>query len=60
MPAPRRDRPPIPTEYGVRRAKAFVEWSHVEDRLTKDPVYWVAAVTRRGSGPATDAAASLC
>jgi hypothetical protein len=43
MPAPRRDRPPIPTEYGVRRAKAFVERSHVEDRLTKDPVYWVAA-----------------
>ena len=39
---PRRDRPAIPAEYGTSKAKAFVEWSHIEDRLTRDRVYWVA------------------
>ena len=36
------DRPEIPAEYGVRKAKAFVDWSHVEGRLDEARVYWVA------------------
>ena len=38
------DRPAIPAEYGVKRAKEWVEWSHVEERLTADRVYWVVTV----------------
>jgi nitroimidazol reductase NimA-like FMN-containing flavoprotein (pyridoxamine 5'-phosphate oxidase superfamily) len=36
------DRPAIPAEYGVKRAKDFVDWSHVERRLREARVYWVA------------------
>ena len=41
---PRIDRPAIPAEYGVSKATEFVEWSHVEDRLANDRVYWIATV----------------
>ena len=47
MPAPRVDRPEIPAEYGVARAKDHVPWSHVEERLTAARLYWIATV---GSG----------
>jgi nitroimidazol reductase NimA-like FMN-containing flavoprotein (pyridoxamine 5'-phosphate oxidase superfamily) len=47
MPAPRVDRPEIPSEYGVARATEHVPWSHVEDRLAAARVYWIATV---GSG----------
>jgi general stress protein 26 len=40
------DRPAIPAEYGVKRAKEYVDWSHVEGRLEASRVYWVAT-----SGP---------
>jgi hypothetical protein len=46
--APRIDRPAIPPEYGITRARRHVEWSHVEDRLARDRVYWVATVGPRG------------
>jgi hypothetical protein len=46
--APRVDRPAIPAEYGVGGATDFVAWSHVEDRLTADRVYWVATVGPSG------------
>ena len=45
---PRVDRPAIPKEYGASKAKAFVEWSHVEERLAADRVYWIATVGRGG------------
>lgn len=45
---PRIDRPGIPAEYGVTRAKGFVDWSHVEDRLTRDRVYWLVTVGPSG------------
>jgi general stress protein 26 len=45
---PRRSRPNIPAEYGRPKGKSFVEWSHVEERLAKDRVYWVASVTAEG------------
>jgi general stress protein 26 len=41
-PPPIVDRPAIPAVYGTKRAKAFVEWSHVERRLAQARVYWVA------------------
>jgi hypothetical protein len=43
---PRIDRPGIPSEYGVTGATAFVDWSHVEERLAAERVYWIAT-----SGP---------
>ena len=46
---PRIDRPAIPVEYGASKAKEFVEWSHVEDRLGADRVYWIATVARDGT-----------
>jgi nitroimidazol reductase NimA-like FMN-containing flavoprotein (pyridoxamine 5'-phosphate oxidase superfamily) len=46
--SPRIDRPEIPAEYGVTKATRFVEWSHVEDRFTRDRVYWLATVGRDG------------
>lgn len=45
---PRVDRPEIPAEYGASKATEFVEWSHIEDRLTADRVYWIATVTHAG------------
>ena len=44
MTVPRVERPAIPPEYGTSRASEYVDWSHVEDRLTKDRVYWIATV----------------
>ena len=46
--APRADRPGIPAEYGTSKATTFVEWSHIEDRLTADRVYWIATVNADG------------
>ena len=46
--APRVDRPGIPPSYGASRATAFVEWSHVEDRLAGDRVFWLTAVGSDG------------
>jgi nitroimidazol reductase NimA-like FMN-containing flavoprotein (pyridoxamine 5'-phosphate oxidase superfamily) len=46
--SPRVDRPGIPKEYGVGRAKEWVEWAHVEERLTAERVYWVATVGPTG------------
>jgi general stress protein 26 len=41
--SPSVDRPAIPAEYGIsRRLKEFVDWAHVERRLTESRVYWVA------------------
>ncbi|MGH2418465.1 MAG: pyridoxamine 5'-phosphate oxidase family protein [Candidatus Limnocylindria bacterium] len=45
---PHVDRPGIPAEYGVTSASEFVEWSHVEERITADRVYWVATVGPSG------------
>ena len=46
--APRVERPAIPPEYGASRASTFVEWTHVEDRLTHDRAYWITTVGRDG------------
>ena len=46
--APRVDRPGIPREYGTSKATKFVDWSHVEERLTADRVYWIATVGEAG------------
>ncbi|HYI67889.1 MAG TPA: pyridoxamine 5'-phosphate oxidase family protein [Candidatus Limnocylindrales bacterium] len=48
MTAPRIDRPAIPAEYGVTKASEFIEWSHVEERLAADRVYWIATVAGDG------------
>lgn len=45
---PRADRPGIPAEYGASKATEFVDWRHVDDRLTEDRVYWIATVGRDG------------
>lgn len=45
---PRVDRPEIPAAYGVTKATRFVDWSHVDDRLATDRVYWLAAVGTDG------------
>ena len=45
---PRVDRPDIPPEYGVAKAKAFVDWAHVEERLTAARAYWIATVSSTG------------
>jgi len=45
---PRIDRPAIPASYGVSKATEFVEWSHVEDRLISDRVYWIATAGQGG------------
>lgn len=42
------DRPAIPAAYGAGSASEHVPWSHVEDRLTQDRVYWVATVGPTG------------
>ncbi|MCA1570390.1 MAG: pyridoxamine 5'-phosphate oxidase family protein [Chloroflexi bacterium] len=46
--APRIDRPAIPASYGVTAASEFVDWAHVEERLTRDKVYWIATVSGAG------------
>lgn len=46
--APRVDRPGIPASYGAGRATTFVEWSHVEERLRADRVYWLTAIGADG------------
>jgi len=48
MAKPQIDRPAIPAEYGASKASEFVDWSHVEDRLVGDRVYWIATVGRGG------------
>lgn len=40
--SPSIDRPEIPAEYGTSKATRHVDWGHVEDRLTRDRVYWIA------------------
>jgi uncharacterized pyridoxamine 5'-phosphate oxidase family protein len=45
---PRIDRPAIPAAYGTSKATEFVDWSHVEERLRTDRVYWVATVGPSG------------
>ncbi|HEX5039953.1 MAG TPA: pyridoxamine 5'-phosphate oxidase family protein [Candidatus Limnocylindria bacterium] len=45
---PRVDRPAIPPEYGTAKATEFLDWSHVEERLTTDRVYWLATVDAAG------------
>ena len=47
-PSPRIDRPGIPASYGASRATTFVEWSHVEERLRADRLYWLAAIGSDG------------
>jgi Pyridoxamine 5'-phosphate oxidase len=42
------DRPEIPAEYGTKKAKGFVDWSHVEQRLEESRVYWVTTTGRAG------------
>jgi nitroimidazol reductase NimA-like FMN-containing flavoprotein (pyridoxamine 5'-phosphate oxidase superfamily) len=42
------DRPGIPAEYGTSKAKEFLPWSHVEERLNRDRIYWVATVGANG------------
>lgn len=40
--SPRIDRPAIPPAYGASKATEFVDWSHIDDRLTRDRVCWIA------------------
>lgn len=42
------DRPEIPAEYGTSKATEHVDWSHLEDRLATERVYWVATVGEGG------------
>lgn len=42
------DRPSIPAEYEAGRGDEYVSWDHVEDRLTRDRVVWVATVSNHG------------
>jgi nitroimidazol reductase NimA-like FMN-containing flavoprotein (pyridoxamine 5'-phosphate oxidase superfamily) len=48
---PRIDRPGIPAAYGATKAREFVDWSHVEERLNRDRVYWIATVGPSGRPP---------
>ena len=48
MTAPRVERPAIPPEYGAAKASEYVDWAHVEDRLARDRVYWIATVGSDG------------
>lgn len=47
-PAPRIDRPEIPLDYGMSKATQHVEWSRVEERLTRERVVWLATVGPSG------------
>ena len=43
-----RDRPKIPPDYGVTKADAFIEWTHVEGRFVSERVYWIAVTDEAG------------
>lgn len=45
---PRVDRPAIPSEYGTSKATEFLDWSHCEERLITDRVYWLATIGSDG------------
>lgn len=45
---PRIDRPGIPASYGASKATEFVDWGHIEERLTRDRVYWIVTVGESG------------
>jgi hypothetical protein len=46
-PTPDVDRPRIPASYGISTSSTdYVDWQHIEERLTQDRVYWIAT-----SGP---------
>lgn len=45
---PRVDRPEMPEEYGIGKATGHVDWSHVEERLSADRVYWIVTVSASG------------
>jgi hypothetical protein len=38
----------MPAEYGIGKATDHVDWSHVEERLNADRVYWIATVSAAG------------
>ena len=40
--------PEMPAEYGIGKATDHVDWSHVEERLNADRVYWIATVSASG------------
>lgn len=43
------DRPGIPSGYGTpKHRRGLLPWSHVVERLTAAPVYWLATVGRGG------------
>lgn len=42
------ERPAIPPLYGASRASTFVEWRHIEERLTTDRQYWIGTVGPTG------------
>ena len=46
--APQVDRPGIPRDYGISKAKEFVDWGRIEERLSADRVYWIATVGPTG------------
>jgi nitroimidazol reductase NimA-like FMN-containing flavoprotein (pyridoxamine 5'-phosphate oxidase superfamily) len=46
--SPRIDRPEIPADYGIAKATGHVDWSHVEERLNADRVYWIVTVGAGG------------
>jgi nitroimidazol reductase NimA-like FMN-containing flavoprotein (pyridoxamine 5'-phosphate oxidase superfamily) len=45
---PRVDRPGIPLDYGMSKAREHFDWARVEERLAGDRVYWVATVGTSG------------
>ena len=45
---PQVDRPGIPAEYGVTKASEFIDWSHIEERLVAERVYWLVTVGEGG------------
>jgi hypothetical protein len=47
--APHAERATIPADYGVSKTStALVSWEHVEDRLRRDRVYWIATLSPTG------------
>jgi hypothetical protein len=52
--APVASRPQLPVEYGVSGStKGLLPWSHVTDRMTKAPHYWMSTVGPDGRPHAT-------
>ncbi len=45
---PRVERARIPADYGVTKAKSFVDWQYVADRFTEARIYWLAVTDERG------------